>query len=135
MVKGDPINPPALGPPIGYAHGMRVGDLIFIAGQIGADHIGNGKWKLASDRFAPQFEKALANVLEVVRAAGGDARSVVELTIFVKDMAAYRASRRELKESWKRFLGEYYPAITLVGVSDLYEAGALVEIRAVASVG
>lgn len=135
MVKGEAINPPALGPPIGYSHGMRIGDLIFVAGQVGGEPIGSGRLRLVSSEFAPQFERALANVLEVVRAAGGGPTSLVEMTVFVKDMSAYRKARPELGEIWKRLVGPSYPAMTLVAVSDLYEPGALVEINAVAGLG
>ena len=132
MVKGEPINPVALGPPIGYANGMRIGDLIFVAGQIGGEPIGQGRVRLVSSAFVPQFERALANVLEVVRAAGGSPTSLLEMTVYVKDMAAYRDSRKALGDVWARLVGREYPAMTLVAVSDLYEPGALVEIRAIA---
>jgi enamine deaminase RidA (YjgF/YER057c/UK114 family) len=135
MVKGEAINPPALGSPTGYSHGMRIGEFIFVAGQIGGEPIGQGRVRLVSSEFAPQFERALANVLEVVRTAGGSPTSLVEMTVYVKDMEAYRRSRRELGEIWGRLVGREYPAMTLVAVSDLYEAGALVEIRAIAGLG
>jgi len=135
MVKGDIINPPALGAAIGYAHGMRIGDVVYVAGQVGGEPIGQGRIRLVSSEFVPQFERALSNVLEVVRAAGGSAESLVEMTIYVKDMAAYRRARKELGEVWSRLIGKKYPAMTLVAVSDLFEPGALVEINAVAGLG
>lgn len=135
MVTTSRVDPPSLGPAVGYAHGFRAGDLLFVAGQIGGEPSAGGRHRVVSSEFVPQFEKALQNVLEVVRSAGGRADRLVEMTVYVKDLAAYRSHRRELGEAWKRTMGRHYPAMTLVEVSDLLEDGALVEIRAVAALG
>lgn len=131
MVK--PVNPPSLGKPVGYAHGMVAGKLLFVSGQVGARPDKDGALRVVSPDFAAQFDTALGNVLEVVAAAGGKAEHVVEMTVFVTDLAAYRAARAALGQAWQRRLGKHYPAMTLVEVSGLYEPGTLVEIRAVAS--
>lgn len=135
MVKPVPVNPPALGPALGYAHGFRAGNLLFVAGQIGAEPTGDGRHRVISKEFVAQFEKALQNVLEVIQAAGGNAENIVEMTVYVKGMDDYRKSRKPLGEAWKRTMGRHYPAMTLVEVSDLFEEGARVEIRAVAAIG
>lgn len=131
MVKA--INPPNLGKPVGYAHGVLAGNLLFVAGQVGARPTPEGSLRVVSPEFAPQFEAALGNVLEVVKAAGGGPSNIVEVTVFVKDMAAYRASREALGGVWRRLMGRHYPAVTLVEVSDLFEPGSWVEMRAVAA--
>lgn len=128
------IDAPSLGKPIGYAHGMRAGGLVFVSGQIGARGSLDGALHVVSDDLGAQFEKALENVLEVVRAAGGDPASVVEMTVYVTDLEAYRAARKEIGASWRRLFGRHYPAMTLVAVAGLLEPGAKVEIRAVAAV-
>lgn len=128
-----PINPPALGKPVGYTHGVLAGNMLFIAGQVGARPAEGDRLEVVSPEFAPQFDAALGNVLEVVKAAGGHAGDLVELTVFVKDLEAYRAARAALGEIWRRRLGRHYPAVTLVEVSGLFEPGTLVEIRAVAA--
>lgn len=142
MVDRRIVNPPALGRPVGYSHGIRVPaaasrgrGLLFIAGQVGARPDASGTLRVASKRFAPQFGQALDNVMEVLQAADGKPQDVVELTIYVRDLAAYRAARKELGPIWRRRMGPHYPAITLVEVSGLLERGALVEIRAVAALG
>jgi enamine deaminase RidA (YjgF/YER057c/UK114 family) len=117
---------------VGYTHGVQAGKLLFVSGQVGAKPDGDGL-RVVSHDFAPQFEAALQNVLEVVRAAGGTPESVVEMTVFVTSMAQYRAARRELGQAWKRHFGSHYPAMTLVEVQGLYEPGSLVEVRAVAA--
>ena len=135
MVRREIVNPPGLGMPLGYSHGIRVGRLLFIGGQIGATPRADGRPVVVSKEFVPQFSRALSNVLEVVHAAGGGPRNIVEMVVYVKGMGEYRESRRELGEVWKKAMGKHYPAMTLVEVSDLFEDGALVEIRAVAALG
>ena len=132
MVKTKPVNPKSLGPAIGYAHGTHhESGMVLVAGQVGGDHVGEGKWKIDKG-IAAQFGKAVANVVAVVREAGGKPEDIAEMTIFIKDMRAYRASRKEIGAAWRKVMGKHYPAMTLVEVSDLFEDGALVEIKAVA---
>lgn len=128
-----PVNPPSLGKPIGYAQGVHAGSLLFVSGQVGANGSPDGALTVVSPDFAAQFEKALMNVLEVVRAAGSGPERVVEMTVFVKDVEKYRAARPAIGAAWKRLMGRHYPAMTLVEVSGLFEPGTLVEIRAIAS--
>jgi enamine deaminase RidA (YjgF/YER057c/UK114 family) len=134
MVRLSPINPAVLGRPVGYANGVRVGDLVFLAGQIGARPDGDGGHRIVSEDFAEQFDKALENVLAVIEEAGGTPESLVEMTVYVTDMDAYRASREDVGRVWRRRMGRHFPAMTLVAVEALFEPGALVELRAVASV-
>ena len=135
MVKKGPVNPPSTGRPSGYANGYRAGDLLFIAGQIGGDPTPEGRHRIVSSEFVPQFEKALRSVLDVVKAAGGQPADLVDMTIFVKDIDQYRSTRKAIGPVWRKLLGSHYPAMTLVEVSDFFEEGALIEIKAVAALG
>ncbi|HEV8361438.1 MAG TPA: RidA family protein [Candidatus Thermoplasmatota archaeon] len=132
MVGARIINPPALGRPSGYAHGVLAGHLLFIAGQVGARPDKDGTLRVVGSDFAPQFDTALGNVLEVVKEAGGRPEHVVDMTIFVTNLEQYRAARAALADVWKRHLGRHYPAVTLVEVAGLVEPGTLVEIKATA---
>ena len=123
------INPPAWAQPTGYSNGIVAeGATLFIAGQIGWDE----NRALVSDRLVDQFDRALANVIEVVAAAGGTPQSIVRLTIFVVDIPQYSAARREIGERYRTRMGSHYPAMTLVQVAALLEPGALVEIEGTA---
>jgi enamine deaminase RidA (YjgF/YER057c/UK114 family) len=123
------INPPDLPPPRGYSHGLVAqGRLLFVAGQIGW----TSRAELVSDRFVDQFDQAIANVLDVVRAAGGTPESLVRFTIFVTDKTQYLSARRETGERYRARMGRHYPPMTLVEVRSLLEPGALVEIEATA---
>ena len=125
------INPESLGRPVGYANGLlttRDFRLLFIAGQIGWDE----SQKLVSLDFVEQFDRALQNLLTVVREAGGAPDGVARLVIYVTDKEEYRARRPEIGERWRARMGSHYPAMTLVEVKGLLEDGAKVEIEGIA---
>jgi enamine deaminase RidA (YjgF/YER057c/UK114 family) len=124
------INPEALGQPRGYSNGVLFegGSILFVAGQIGWDR----ESRIVSDGFAEQFAQALANVLAVVRQAGGGPESVGRLLIFVTDKDEYSSSRRDVGAAYRQLMGKHFPAMTLVEVSNLLEPLAKVEIEALA---
>ena len=126
-----PINPTSLGSPRGYSNGILVdtpGRLLFVAGQIAWDQDHN----LVSHDFVDQFDRALANVIEVVAAAGGSANQIVRLVIYVTDINEYRTRTREVGERYRVHMEKHFPAMVLVEVKSLLEEGALVEIEAIA---
>lgn len=122
------IRPEGWARPSGSSDGMLAsGRFLAVAGQIGRRRDG----ELASGLLA-QLEQALANVVEVVGAAGGRFEHVVSMTIYVTNLAAYARARPELREVWRRRAGAHYPAMTLVQVSGLVDEGAVVEVQALA---
>lgn len=127
------IQPAGWKSPKGYANGILVepgARLLFVAGQVAWD----AQQELVGDGdFAAQFEQALANVVAVVRAAGGEPAQLVRLTIYVTDKHEYLGSLAAIGASWKKLVGRHYPAMALVEVADLLEVGALVEIEATAA--
>lgn len=134
MTRFELLNPASLGEPKGWTHGVLApagARLLFVAGQAGWESGAAGE----PPPFAAQFGRALDKILVVVRAAGGDAGCVARLTVYVSDMAAYLASRRELRDVWAARFGAYYPAMALVEVRSLVDPGALVEIEATAAIG
>lgn len=125
------INPPGLAPARGYSHGIvGQGRMLFVAGQIGW----NEHAELVSDRFADQFDQALANILAIVREAGGAPESIARLTIYVVDRQEYLTAQREIGEKYRARMGRHYPAMTLVEVKSLLEDGARVEVEATAMI-
>ena len=123
-------NPASLAKPRGYSNGVSFpnGRILFVAGQIGWDE----NEKLVATDVAGQFAKALQNVLDVVRLAGGSAEHIGRLTIYVTDKRAYAAARPAIGEAYRAIMGKIFPAMALVQVADLLEDGALVEIEATA---
>jgi enamine deaminase RidA (YjgF/YER057c/UK114 family) len=124
------INPTECGSHSGFSHGVKVqtGSMLFVAGQVGWDE----QCRIVAADFTAQFEKALSNVLAVVRDAGGNPTNVVRLTIYVTDRCEYQTSLRSVGETYRRLMGKHYPAMTLVEVKGLFEEGAKLELEATA---
>jgi enamine deaminase RidA (YjgF/YER057c/UK114 family) len=117
--------------PRGYANGsIGRGRAVHVAGQIGWDETG----ALVGPDLASQWRQALDNVIAVVRAGGGAPDDIASMTIFVTDLAGYRAAARELGAAWRARFGRHYPAMALVAVAGLVEPGSVVEIQATAYV-
>jgi enamine deaminase RidA (YjgF/YER057c/UK114 family) len=119
------INPETLPPPRGYSHAVVAapGTVVALAGQTG--HRTDGT--IAED-LVEQFDQAASNVAEALRAAGGSPEHLVQLLIFVTDVAQYRGSRDQIGERYRRHLGKHFPAMALLGVSELVDRRAKVEL-------
>ena len=125
------INPESLGTPRGYSNGVLTeagARLLFVAGQIGWDT----KQAIVSDDFVAQFDRALANVLAVVTAAGGSPEKIARLVIYVTNKTEYAGRREEVGNVYRTHLGKHFPAMVLVEVKSLLDDKAKVEIEAVA---
>jgi enamine deaminase RidA (YjgF/YER057c/UK114 family) len=125
------INPVELARPSGFSHAVAVtgGRTVFLAGQVGMNQDG----KLAGGVVA-QFERALANLLTALAAAGGQPADLVSATIYITDLADYQAHAKEIGAVWRRLAGDEYPAMAGVGVTRLWDPDALVEIQGIAAV-
>jgi enamine deaminase RidA (YjgF/YER057c/UK114 family) len=126
-----PVNPESLGRPRGYSNGMLApagGRLLFVAGQIAWD----GEQRLVGTGFVEQFAQALANVLAVIREAGGGPEHLARLTVYVTDRHEYLAALPAVGEAYRGVFGRHFPAMALVEVQALLEPGAKVEIEATA---
>lgn len=119
------INPDAFGGrPSGWNHGMlsqKGGRVLFVAGQI-----------VPVGDFVAQWDGALGRVLEVVRAAGGQAENIGRLVAYITDRPAYLANLTPLGEVHRKHMGRHYTAMAVVEVKSLMDSQALVEIEAVA---
>ena len=125
------VAPAELGAPVGFSHGLLASPgarLLFVAGQTAAGERG----VVGDSSFVAQFEAALIKVLAVVRAAGGGPDHIARLTLYVVDMPSYLASRPRLGGAWSVHMGTHYPAMTVVGVTRLVDAAAVLEIEATA---
>jgi len=128
------INPEELGPPRGWSNGMLAqagGRTLFIAGQTARD----GSGKVPTADLVSQFDRALGNVLAVVRQAGGEPEDIGRFTIYVTDIAQYRGGLKPLGDVYRHRMGTHYPAMALVEVKSLVDPAAVVEIEATAVLG
>ena len=122
------IQPEGWAPPKGYVNGMLADGRLYVGGQIGW----TGAQVFERHDFVGQMEQALANVVAVVRAAGGGPEHITRLTWYVTDKKAYLAAQREVGEAYRRVMGRHFPVMTMVVVAGLIEDEALVEIEAMA---
>jgi enamine deaminase RidA (YjgF/YER057c/UK114 family) len=134
-VSGSPhelVNPESLPPPRGFSHAALAtsGRTVHLAGQTG--HRADGV--LAGDGLVEQFDQACANVVEALRAAGGEPDHLISLMIYTTDMGAYRQERQQIGEAYRRSFDRHYPAMALIGVSELVDPKAKVELVGVAVV-
>ncbi len=125
------LQPSGWARPSGYANGISArGRTIFTAGVIGWDD----QQQFRSPNLVEQFAQALRNVLLVLAEDGAGPAHIVRLTVYVIDMASYRASLGDMGATWREVMGRNYPAMALVEVKSLVEPAALVEIEATAVV-
>jgi enamine deaminase RidA (YjgF/YER057c/UK114 family) len=125
-VSAERINPPELSPPTGFSHavvatGSRV---VFLAGQTALDADG----KVVGESLPEQFEKALANLLTALAAAGGTPADLARVTVYATDIATYRTHAPELGRIWRKLAGRDYPAMAVVEVVRLWDDQAAVEL-------
>jgi enamine deaminase RidA (YjgF/YER057c/UK114 family) len=125
------FNPESLAPPIGFSHAvLGEGKFIYLAGQTAL----NKENVIVGSTIVEQFEKALSSLCVALETAGGAPKDLVKITIFSVDPANYRAHSREIGKVWQRLIGKNFPAMTLVGVTRLWDEEALVEIDGVACI-
>ncbi len=125
------INPESLGAPRGYSNGVltdAVGRLLFVGGQVGWDETQT----IVSEDFVAQFDRALANVVAVVNAAGGSPQQIARLILYVTNKREYVDRREEVGKAYRAHMGKHFPAMVLVEVKSLLDDNAKVEIEAVA---
>ena len=114
--------------PRGYSNGVLAsGETIFVSGMVGWDH--DGRFE---DGFVNQFRKVLENTVAVLGAAGAKPEHIVRMTWFVKDLDAYKANLAFVGRVWRDVIGRHYPAMAVIGIADLVEPEALLEIETTA---
>lgn len=118
--------PAAIGP---YAQGVRVGNLIFTAGQGGLDPVSG---QVVPGGIKEQTERTIQNLKAVLEAGGSSLGQVVKATVFLKDMNEF-AAMNAVYASFFESDSETLPARTTVEVARL-PRNLLVEIEVVAEV-
>jgi enamine deaminase RidA (YjgF/YER057c/UK114 family) len=125
------VNPETLPTPKGFSHATvaAAGTTVYLGGQTG--HRSDGS--IAED-LVDQFDQACANVVEALRGARGQPEHVVQLLIFATDVGEYRDRLSDLGAAYRRHLGKHYPAMALLGTTELFDPRAKVELVGVAVV-
>jgi len=109
-----------------YNQAIRVGDLVFVAGQLGIQ-LGTGG--LAGPTVQEQTEQIMQNLGAILEAAGSGLDRLVKTTVFLVDLADFGG----MNDVYARHVGDAPPARSTIGIAAL-PSGARVEIEAVAHV-
>lgn len=118
-----PHAPAAIGT---YSQAVRVGDTVYLSGQIGLDPA----TMQMVDGIDGQIVRVFDNLQAVATAAGGSLSDVVKLNVFLTDLANFA----KVNEAMARYFSEPFPARAAIGVKEL-PRGALVEADAVMFIG
>jgi 2-iminobutanoate/2-iminopropanoate deaminase len=106
-----------------YNQAIRVGDLVFVAGQLGLEP---GRASIEGG-ITEQTERVMRNLSAILEEAGSSLENLVKTTVFLTDLGDFAA----MNEVYARYVGGRPPARSTVQVSAL-PSGARVEIEAVA---
>ena len=112
---------PAVGP---YNHAVRIGDLLFCAGQI---PIEPATGNLVSGDIKVQTQRVLENVKAILDDQNLTFANIVKSTVFLTNLADFA----EMNEVYAKFFTEDFPARSTIQVAALPK-GAIVEIEVVA---
>ena len=124
------VNPPELAPAVGFAHAVVAapGRLVHLGGQTAQGPDGG----IVGSTVVDQWDAAAANLVAALAAVGATPEHLTSIVVYTTAMAEYRASLGELGRVYRRHLGRHYPAMALLGVAELFDPAALVELVATA---
>ena len=128
MSRKEVIRVPGLPDPHRNAleHCVRVGDLVFVAGQVAFDEQG----EVISTDFDAQARACFEDVRLCLEAAGSSLADLVSMTVFLTDIER----SRDFFKIRREVLGADLSTSAVVGVSALVHPRLLVEIQAVGAV-
>ena len=122
------IQPPGLRKSPVYAHVVKAGNTIYIAGQVAQDEQGQ---VVGRGDITAQAIQVFENLSKALTAAGAGFSDLVKITIYITDPRF----REPLGKVRTQYIRDALPASTLVVVAGLAEPDYLLEIEAVAVVG
>jgi 2-iminobutanoate/2-iminopropanoate deaminase len=107
------INTSGAPAPIGpYNQAMRVGDFLFVSGQIPIDP---ATGELVQSGIQDETEKVMENLSAILKEAGMDFSNVVKSSIFLTDMKQFA----QVNEVYAKYFTENAPARETVQVAAL----------------
>jgi reactive intermediate/imine deaminase len=120
QIISTPLAPSAIGT---YSQAVRVGNTLWVSGQIPLDPITK---ELVDGGMDAQVRRVFENLKAIVVAAGADLDEVVKVTIFLIDLSHFALVNTIMAEYFR----EPYPARAAVGVASL-PRGAQVEAECI----
>lgn len=122
-IISSPDAPAAIGT---YSQAVRVGDTVYLSGQIGLDP----QTMALVEGIDAQIERVFTNLKAVAEAAGGTLADIVKLNVYLVDLDDFG----KVNEAMTRYFSAPFPARAAVGVAAL-PRGARVEADAVLVLG
>jgi len=116
--------PKAIGP---YSQAIRVGDTLYMAGQIPLDP---ATMQMIEGDFEKEARRVFENIKAVIAAAGGSFEQIVKVTIFLTDFANFA----KVNEIMAEYCKAPYPARSTVAVAAL-PRNARVEVECTLHLG
>lgn len=123
QIVSTPNAPAAIGT---YSQAVKVGDTVYLSGQIGLDPA----TMTMVEGIDAQIVRVFENLQAVAAAAGATLDAAVKVNIYLTDLANFA----KVNETMVRYFNQPYPARAAVGVKEL-PRGALVEADAVLVIG
>lgn len=111
-----------------FSPAVRVGNMLYLAGQIGTDASANGA--VVSGGIAAETKQTLDNIKQVLEASGSSMERVVKCTVFMADMKEWDAMNAVYRTY---FTAPNFPARSAFGANGL-ALNARVEIECLATV-
>lgn len=120
------VTAPGLAEPVGFAHAVVAapGRTVYLGGQTAQGPDG----AIVGETLGEQFDVAAGNVVTALEAAGATPEQLVSLIIYTTVVGEYRTSLRELGPLWRKHFGRHYPAVALLGVAELFDEAAKIEL-------
>jgi len=113
---------------LGYAHAVKVGNTIYVAGQVARDREHNICHKRD---FLGQIEMIFENMKNVLEVAGASMQDVVKLNFFCRHLWYMT----KIMPAFEKYFGDHVPAMTACEVIQLWHPHFLFEVEAIAVVG
>jgi enamine deaminase RidA (YjgF/YER057c/UK114 family) len=116
--------------PFGLSEAVRVGQMLYLAGQTGMDET----HRIVEGGLKAQAAQAFRNIKAVIALAGGDAENLVHLTWYLADGPAARSFMEDATEvlaAKEEVLPGIRPGSTAVRVKALLTPEILIEIQAI----
>lgn len=107
----------------GFSQAIKVGDTIYVSGQLSHDEKGNF---LHAGDFDAQIKQVWINLDKVLAHYGVTRNQVVQDTVFVVDLPKYNMA---VAASHLAYFGSHRPTSTTVGAAALFFPGQLIEIN------
>ncbi|MFI4906218.1 MAG: RidA family protein [Steroidobacteraceae bacterium] len=117
-----PAAPKAIGT---YSQAVRVGDTVYMSGQIPLDPASG---QLVTGDIEAEIRRVFDNMAAIAQATGGSLASAVKLSVFLTDLAHFP----KVNEIMATYFSEPYPARAAIGVAAL-PRGARVEVECILS--